>query len=161
MQKTFKHEDIEQIPAEADEFLEQIDPEINECMEDELRESERRYRLLFDEMMSGFALHEIIRDESGAAVDYRFLAVNSAFERLTGLRAEDIVGKTVLEVLPGTEPNWIERYGQVAINGSPLQFEEYSADLGKYFEVRAYSPERGKFATLFHDITELKREKED
>jgi two-component system CheB/CheR fusion protein len=69
------------------------------------------YQMLFDEMMDGFALHEIICDESGRPVDYRYLAVNPAFERMTGLNACDVVGKTVIEVLPETESYWIKSYG--------------------------------------------------
>lgn len=125
--------------------------------EDTLKKSERKFRLLFNEMLSGFALHEIICDHDGKPVDYRFLSVNGAFERMTGLNSADIIGKTVLEVLPDTEASWIERYGEVAITRKPLHFESYSSPLGKHFEVRAYSPEPGEFATVFTDITDRKR----
>ncbi len=126
-------------------------------VEEALRDSESRYHLLFKEMITGFAVHEIICDEKGEPVNYRFLSVNTVFETLTGLHAADIVGKTVLEVMPETEREWIERYGHVALTGEPVQFENYSAVLGKYYEVRTYSPEWGKFAVLFHDITERKQ----
>ena len=129
--------------------------------EQALRESEEQYRLLFDEMLSGFALHEIICDENGAPVDYRFLAVNSAFEELTGLKADEIIGKTVMEVLPDTESFWIERYGRVALEGETDQFEGFSAAIGKYYEARAFCPEPGKFAVMFHDVTERKKAEEE
>ncbi|HON78122.1 MAG TPA: LytS/YhcK type 5TM receptor domain-containing protein [Spirochaetota bacterium] len=122
----------------------------------DLADSEERYRLLFKEMMSGFALHEIIQDDHGVPVDYRFLVVNSAFEKITGLKSADITGKTVREVLPDIESYWIERYGHVAATGAPVQFEDYSSSLDKYYEVRAYSPERGKFAVIIQDITARK-----
>ena len=125
--------------------------------EEALRESEEQYRLLFDEMLSGFALHEIICDEDGKPVDYRFLVVNSAFEELTGLKADNLIGKTVLEVLPVVEPFWIERYGRVALQGEIAQFEGYSAGVGKHYEARAFCPELGKFAVMFHDISERKQ----
>lgn len=125
--------------------------------EKKLRESEERYRQMFEELKTGFALHEIILNEHGQPCDYRFLVVNPAFERLTGLREEAIVGKRVLEVLPDLEPIWLERYGQVALTGAALEFEEYNQRLDKYFEVRAFSPATGQFATLFHDISERKR----
>ncbi len=118
--------------------------------------SEQRYRQLFDESISAMALHEIICDADGIPVNYRFLSVNARFENLTGLREEDLLGKTVLDVLPNTEPTWIERYGRVALSGTPAHFEDFSAELNKYFEVRAYSPEKGKFAVQFFDITERK-----
>jgi PAS domain S-box-containing protein len=122
----------------------------------ELRSSEQKYRLLFEQMMDGFALHEVICDRQGHPVDYRFLAVNPVFETFTGLDAKDIVGKTALEVMPTTEKVWIERYGKVALGGPPDHFEEFSAALNRYYEVRAFSPEPNKFAVIFHDITQRK-----
>jgi PAS domain S-box-containing protein len=122
-----------------------------------VRESEEQYRLLFDQMLSAFALHEIISDEAGIPTDYRFITVNAAFEEMTGLQAKDIIGKTVRQVLPDIEPYWIERYGQVALTGVSTQFEDYSSDLKKYYEVRAYCPKRGQFAVIFHDITQRRR----
>ncbi len=109
---------------------------------------------VFESMLNGFALHEIICDEKGNPVDYRFLRVNPAFERLTGLRAADITGKTVLEVLPGTEREWIERYGAVALTMEPVSFENYHGGLRRHFEVTAFSPVKGQFAVLFNDVTE-------
>jgi PAS domain S-box-containing protein len=126
-----------------------------------LRQSEQKYRILFDEMISGYAVHEIICDQTGNPFDYRFLSVNKAFEKMTGLNSTDIIGRAILEVLPDTEPIWIERYGQVALTRKPAQFENYSSMLGKYFEVRAFSPEQGKFATIFNDITERRRAEEE
>ncbi len=128
--------------------------------QDNLRKSEKRYRQLFEAMISGFALHEIILDARGQPRDYRFLEVNPAFERLTGLKAEQVVGRTVLEVMPQIEPHWIETYGRVANTGESASFENYSHSLGKYYEVVAYSPTHGQFATIFHDITERKRNEE-
>jgi len=124
------------------------------------RKAEQKYQALFREMLDGFALHEIILDTDGTPVDYRFLAVNPAFERMTGLKAGDIAGRTVLEVLPGTERHWIETYGKVALTGEPVQFMNHSADLGKHFEVTAYRPAPGQFACTFQDITERKRAEE-
>ncbi len=130
-------------------------------METALRESEQRYRILFDGMRSGVALHEIICDDAGQPVDYRFLQVNPAFERLTGLPAETVIGRTVLEVLPDTERHWIDTYGGVALTGEPISFENYSTELDRHFEVSAFCPEPGKFVCVFHDITERVRAKED
>jgi two-component system cell cycle sensor histidine kinase/response regulator CckA len=121
------------------------------------REAERNYRMLFDSMFDGFALHRIICDDDGAPRDYRFEAVNPAFERVTGLRAEDVLGRTVREVMPDIEPHWIETYGEVALTGRPRHFENVSAELGKTFQVHAFSPEPEMFATVFFDVTEMKR----
>jgi PAS domain S-box-containing protein len=122
-----------------------------------LRRSEQRYAQLFREMLNAFALHEILCDELGNPVDYRFLAVNPAFERMTGLHAAQVIGRTILNVLPGTEPHWITTYGQVALTGQPVFFENYSREIGKHFSVHAFSPAPGQFACLFEDITERKQ----
>ncbi len=122
-----------------------------------LHESEKKYRMLFQNLVTGFALHEIILDEKGQACDYRFLEVNSAFEKLTGLKKNDLMGKTCLEVMPNTQPFWIETYGQVVLTGKSIHFENYSEPLNKHFQVTAYSPEPNKFATIFIDITDRKQ----
>ncbi|MBM3493241.1 MAG: PAS domain S-box protein [Armatimonadetes bacterium] len=120
----------------------------------EATDSRRQYDTLFTGMVQGCALHEIICDEDGSPTDYRFLAVNPAFERLTGLRSADVIGKTAREVLPNIEPVWIERYGRVALSGEPEQFESRSEELGRWFEAVAYRPSAGRFACIFTDVTE-------
>jgi PAS domain S-box-containing protein len=122
-----------------------------------LAESEHRYRLLFEDMLDGFALHEIVCDANGKPVDYRFLEVNPAFERLTGLDRASLIGMTVREVMPATEDYWIEVYGEVALTGVPQQFDHWADALNKHYEVVAYSPAPGQFATIVSDITERKR----
>lgn len=111
------------------------------------------FQQLFHEMVDASALHEIICDEQGKPVDYRFLAVNPAFERMTGLKAEELIGKCVLEVLPGTEQYWIETYGNVALTGQPVTFQNYAVTLDKYFNVTAYRPAPMQFACTFTDVT--------
>lgn len=125
-----------------------------------LSRSEHDFRQLFGEMQAGCAMHEVICDSAGKPVDYRFLMINPAFEALTGLSAENLIGRTVREVMPGVEPVWIERYGAVALTGVPDRFENFSSELGRQYEVRAFSPEKGKFAVLFHDITSQKKAEE-
>ena len=112
--------------------------------------------MLFNEMLDGFALHEIICDNNGLPIDYRFLDINPAFEKQTGL-SRDIVGKTVLEVMPGTEKYWIDQYGKVALTGKPIFFENYASAIDKYFEVTAFRPAPMQFACLFQDITDKKK----
>ena len=125
-------------------------------IENELRQSEKKYSELFTQMLDGFALHEIICDEAGEPVDYRFLDVNPAFEKQTGLKAKDIVGKTVLEVMPRTEHIWIQLYGEVALTGHPTTFDNFSKEIGKHYQVNAFSPVPRQFACLISDITERK-----
>jgi len=124
------------------------------CQQDALRQSEERYRLLFDQMINGFALHEIICDSSGKPVDYRFLETNNSFAVMTGLDCQNVIGKTCRQILPNIEDFWIETYGRVALTGEPTHFEHYCKSLQKYYEVSVYSPKKGQFATIFSDITE-------
>ena len=114
----------------------------------------RELREIVSNMLEGFALHEIILDDDGRPVDYRFLDMNPAFERLTGLRREDAVGRTARGLLPGLEPDWIDRYGRVALGGGPVHFTDFSEALGRWFEVRAFSPRARTFACTFADVTE-------
>jgi PAS domain S-box-containing protein len=123
----------------------------------DLKQSEARYRSLFDNMTEGFALHEILTDVQGRPVDYRFLEVNPAFEQLTGLKRTDLLGRSILEALPGTEGSWIENYGRVALTGEPTHFENFSAALGRWYEVFAFQPAPLQFAVVFNDITGRKR----
>jgi PAS domain S-box-containing protein len=125
-----------------------------------LKESEKRYRTLIAQMINGFALHEIICDEAGKPCDYRFMEVNSSFEKMTGIKAEEIVGKSVLEILPQTESYWIDSFGKVALTGKSVQIENYAQEFEKYFEVLAYSTQKGQFATVFTDRTEQRKTKE-
>jgi PAS domain S-box-containing protein len=125
--------------------------------EKDLRESEERYRSLFNSMTEGFALHEIICDAQGEPCDFRFLEINPAFERLTGLKREDVVGKTHNAVLPNDDPLWVKAYGEVALTGRPAQFEKYSPALERYYEVFAYRPAPFQFAVAFLDVTMRKQ----
>ena len=122
-----------------------------------LRQSEEKYRSLFNNMTEAFALHEIILDKDKKPVDYRFLEANDAFGKITGLSPDTIKGKTIKEVLPAVEQHWIDTYGKVALTGEPVHFENIAASLGQWYEVYAYAPKMGFFATLFKDITERKR----
>ncbi|MGA2983356.1 MAG: PAS domain S-box protein [Terriglobia bacterium] len=125
--------------------------------EEELRESEQRYGLLFGQMIMGFALVEVIYDDNGNPCDYRHLEVNPAFETQSGLLRGRIVGRRIREVLPDIEPFWIETYGKVATTGESVHFENYAEPLQKWFEVTAFPARRGQVGVTFADITERKR----
>lgn len=122
----------------------------------EQKAAEDRYRSLFDNLTTGFVLFEIVQDGKGAMVDFRFLEVNPAYEKLTGLAGEVVLGRTLLEVLPGIEAYWIEALGKVALTGEPLRFENYAGPLDKWYETWAYRPSSGQLAVLVTDVTERK-----
>ena len=130
--------------------------------EEALRESDEKLRTLFATMDEGFAVDEIVCDENGQPYDLRYLEVNPAFERHTGLKAADILGHTTLELFPDAADDPVfEIYGKVALTGEPAHFESQFGPLGRWFEVSAYQTEPGRFATVFIDTTARKRAEEE
>jgi len=128
--------------------------------QEDLKESEEKYRLLFENMNSGFAYCEVVVNDDNKPIDYRYIEANSQFEKLTGLKVKDIIGKTVTEILPGIEndpADWIGRYGNVGLTGEPLTAENYSEPLNRWYIVSGYSTKKGFFAVTFNDITDRKR----
>lgn len=105
-------------------------------------------------MMDAFAVQEVIYDDDGKPENYRFLYVNSAFEKITGLKADDVIGNTVREIIPAMHKKWIELFFSVKTGSGPILFENYINEFDKYFLIKAYSPEPGKLAAIFRDITQ-------
>jgi PAS domain S-box-containing protein len=125
--------------------------------EQTLRESERRYRSLFENMLEGFAYCEMIY-ENGQPRDFVYLDVNAAFEKLTGLT--DVVGKRATEVIPGLRENYpelIETYARVSRGGEPERFEAHSELFGGWLFVTAYGAGQDAFIAVFDNITERKQ----
>lgn len=111
---------------------------------------------LFTIMSVGFAYFRILFDESGKPRDFQFLKVNPAFEQIMGLRENEVVGRTGLEVFSDIERHWIDAFGRVAITGEPVQLRGYFGALNKYFAIDVFSSQKGFFAVIFTDITETK-----
>ena len=130
--------------------------------EEALRESELLYRSLFNSMEEGFCIIEVIFDSEGKATDYRFLEVNAAFEKQTGLSGA--VGRRMRELAPSHEAHWFEIYGKVALTGEPAHFANEAKALQRYYEVRAYrvgKPELRQVAIVFNDISGRIRAEEE
>jgi diguanylate cyclase (GGDEF)-like protein/PAS domain S-box-containing protein len=122
-----------------------------------LRRSEKRYRTLFESIDQGFCIIDVMFDRNGKAVDYRFIEVNPAFERQTGLHQAE--GKSMRALAPEHEDHWYDIYGRVARTGEPIRFENRAKALHRWFDVYAFriDEEDGhKVAILFKDITERK-----
>ena len=118
------------------------------------------YRQIIEKSSFGYANHRIVLDEENQPIDYIFLEVNEAFEKLTGLKKEKVLGKSVKEILPPNSKDdfdWVKTYSQVALEGKELKFEQYSAPLKRWYRVEAFSREKYYFTTIFFDITEERR----
>lgn len=128
--------------------------------EEVLRESEARFRALFNTMAEGFAVHEIIHDEKGAASDYVIVEVNHAYEALTGIAIKDAVGKKASGLYGTGKPPYFDIYIKVVETGQPHDFVAYFEPFKKYFRISVFSPGGGRFATVFDDITESRKNEE-
>ncbi|WP_305603800.1 diguanylate cyclase domain-containing protein [Rhodoferax sp.] len=126
-----------------------------------LLQSKARFQNLFEHMTNGFALHEMIFDAQGVPSDYRFLEVNPAFELLTGITAQQVIGKTALQVMPDLERHWVSKYGGVVVSGQAITFEDYDKQGDRWYRVTAYRPEHGKFAVIIENFTELKKAQDE
>jgi len=124
--------------------------------EEALRASEQRLRTIFSSIDEGFCLCEMVVDQAGRGVDYRFLEVNPLFEAMTGLK--DAVGRTVLELIPDLERLWVETYARVALGGETLRFEQGSEATGRWYDVFATPVQpSGRFAIVFKDVTDRRQ----
>ena len=124
----------------------------------ELRESEEKPRLLTEHSVSAVSVQEIVLDNEGRPADFIFLSVNPAFEKHTGLKADQVVGVRASEVIPGLEGSqFLHLLGRVAMTGEPATFEQYLEPLGRFLFITAYQLKKGSFAAVFRDITESRR----
>ncbi|MBN2684631.1 MAG: PAS domain S-box protein [Pontiellaceae bacterium] len=123
--------------------------------------SERKYRLLFENMMVGFVLYEVVLDADGNPADLRFAEVNPGFENQTGIKARDVMGRTVHEVLPADFERWMEICSPVILTGKSCSSENYSAALESFFEIFAFQPEAGKCAIMILDVTDRKKAEDE
>ena len=128
-----------------------------------VHESEKKYHSLFENMLDGFAYCRMIYDDKGIPIDFEYLEINDAFERLTGLKRADVVGKRVTAAIPGIEkanPELFEIYGRVALTCRAEKFEIFFRPLQKIFSIAVYCPMKGYFAAVFEDITPSKQAEE-
>ncbi|UOQ69360.1 PAS domain-containing sensor histidine kinase [Hymenobacter volaticus] len=143
-------QDITERQQAAEELL-QVKDELTQRATDS-------YAALYNSMDEGFCVLEVLFDEAQRPVDYRFLDVNPAFEKHTGLRVA--LGQTMNELVPASAPFAADLYGRVARTGEPTRFEGYAESVHRWFDVNAFAvgfPPDQHVAVLFSDITARKQ----
>jgi PAS domain S-box-containing protein len=128
--------------------------------EQALKESEEKYKSLFESINDGVCLHELVYDESGQPANYRIIDVNKKYEEIVGLRKEDVINKLATEVYPGEEVPYLREFSNVAISGKPFRFETYFDGHQKHYFISVFSSGKNKFATVFQDISDRKKTEE-
>ncbi len=123
-----------------------------------LRASESRFRTLFESMEEGYCVIEMIFDDQNHPIDYRFLEVNPAFEKQTGIVSAK--GRLMREIAPTHEQYWFDIYGRIALTGETARFENHAAALHRWYEVNAFRvgpAELRRVGTVFNDISGRKQ----
>jgi len=141
-------------PVEKRELLARIEAAcriIN--AEKNYKDASTNFYSLFSSMQEGVYLHEMIYNEQGKAIDYRIIEANPASQKHLNINTENAIGKLASELFATDEAPFLEIYSKVTETGKPFSFEQYFANMGKYFHISVYSPGKGKFATTFSDIT--------
>ncbi|WP_051205339.1 PAS domain S-box protein [Salinimicrobium xinjiangense] len=149
--------------ATAEDITERkrAEKELIELKEELTKKATDKYRKIITSMDEGYCLLEIIRDDHGTCIDYRYLETNPVFEDQTGLK--NVLGKTINELVPGIEDYWKKTYGDVARTGESIRFEDYAEALGRWFDVNAFridAPNEEHVAVIFKDITDRKEAEE-
>ena len=121
-----------------------------------LRASEEKYRTLFESMGQGYAEIELIRGADGQVTDFRYVELNPAFKRLSGIDPADARGRTAREVVPGIEDWWIGTFARIAREGQPERIEYEVAPLGRWYEAFAHPQDSERLTVFYEDITERK-----
>ena len=122
-----------------------------------VRNSEARWRGLFERLHEGAVLGELVRDTDGRTVDWRYLDVNPAWEEMVGIPRGAAVGRTVREIIPGIEAEWVDEFARVVEKGEPATFTRQIGALGRWYEGRAFRLEAERFAVFFLEVTARKR----
>lgn len=129
-------------------------------IEQKLKKSEKKFRSLYSSMNEGVCLHEIIYDKIGIAVDYKLIDINPAYETILDIKRNKAVGSFASELYGIDKPPFLDIYSRVADTMESIYFETYFQPMEKYFNISVFSPEKGKFATIFTDITKRKNAEE-
>ncbi len=129
--------------------------------EEDLKESEEKFRSLYSSMAEGVAIHKVLYGSSNEAVDYVIIDINPAYEHIIGLKRNVVIGKKASQLYGTGKPPYLDIFAQVAESGNPALLEAFFEPMNKHFRILITSPEKGKFATVFEDITHRKQIEEE
>ncbi|MBI9037632.1 MAG: DUF3365 domain-containing protein [Bacteroidales bacterium] len=118
--------------------------------------SEIRFKSLFDSLLEGVSFHELVFNNANEAIDYRILDVNPSYEKILGLKKEDIINKLASEIYGAKEPPYLNAFVEVTKTGKPTRLEVNFQPMNKKFSISVFSTRKDRFATVFEDITERK-----
>jgi len=127
---------------------------IDKKLYEQLILNEKEYQLIFDNMLNGFALHEMIYDKNDNAVDYLFLTANPAYLRITD--TENPTGKTVKEIYPNLDNSWIKLYQSILETGLPRRIQKYHEETDRWYDIIGFKVKSKEFAVFFTDVTLFK-----
>jgi len=150
---------VEERTADLQMVINQLRLEVDtrEKVQSELSGSEEKFHSLYQVMAESVCLHEVIYNTAGKAIDYRILDVNPKYEEITGLTAEKAAGTLASELYGTGDPPYLELYAKVADSREPTYFETYFPPMDKHFGISVSSPAKGQFATIFTDISPIKK----
>lgn len=129
--------------------------------EDALRRSQSKYASLFENMLTAFAYMKVVLDKRNRPVDYEFVEVNGAFERIAGKSSSFLTGRRFTDIPLGIDDSrhdWMGTLGTVAVTGETASFDALVEPLDRWYSVSAYSPSPGYVTMMLSDISELKRQ---
>lgn len=121
-----------------------------------MKSLKEQYRFLLENMPDAYAYYKLIAGKDGKPLDYLFLEVNPAFEKMSGLTRKSLIGRNATELFPDMkkeEFDWIGVYGKVALTGETARFKQYLKSIGRWCDILAYSDSSGYFAVIYCDIT--------
>ena len=126
----------------------------------EQNEARISYEGLFKNKVMGLAHCKVIFNDNNEPVDFKFIDVNDTYEKYTGLKREEVIGKTITKAIPGIDQSLIDMQNNVALNGEDLRYEFYEPNLKRWYEINVYSPQYGEFISIFTDISQKKETEE-
>ncbi len=125
-----------------------------------LKNTEKKYKYLFDNMVDGFTVNKLIYDENNKAIDFTFLEINNSFEEILNLEAKDLVDYNMKKVVPKDKQDifdHLDKFSEVIKNKKQIEFEFYSKNLNKWLKITAHCPADGQFVAFYQDITKKKK----